>query len=429
MKKIITGWLSAVCILMSGALCAQNLVKNNDFNAYKDKTGPEFRSNGGKFTLFTEDRTWNRCGKLEVPKLSTKNGISTASANVWAGGKYESNDKPGGFVCKPGTTYEFSVDIKGTAQRAGIHFTQWNAKQTLWHGKNTRLIGGFKVNDKWTNYKGSFTTAPDAVNAALSISLWDQAKTERLKTKVGDYLLIDNLVIRERKRPALNKADGSAAKVSLDIRKIIPADGTVYSDFHRFRKDGDLTAKTSFKVERAADALVITINCEEPVKITPAKGDNGQVWSGDVVELFFGAQKADRDFSQFVVSANGKTYTSMVNGENLKWDVKTEIKTKAGVQSPAYRTRRWAGTNPLTAKIYFSIWRVSGWRQKSMHRGVRLQWVFLNSNISARSIWANFLPVLTARRLNAPKHRRSLMHCRQNSISSGQQSSSAHRSI
>ena len=328
MKKSVTRWLSAVCILISGTLCAQNLVKNSEFNTYKDKAGPEFRSNGGKFTLFTEDRTWNRCGKLEVTKLQTRNGITTASANVWAGGKYDSNDKPGGFVCKPGTTYEFSVDIKGTAQRAGILFTQWHARLPLWHGKSSRLITGIKVSDKWTNFKGSFTTAPDTVSAALAISLWDQAKTERLKTKVGDYLLIDNLVIRERKRPALNKANGSAAKVSLDIRKIIPADGTVYSDFHRFRKDGDLTAKTSFKVERASDALVITIDCEEPLKVTPAAGDNGKVWSGDTVELFFGAKKNDRDFSQFAVSANGKTYTSMVNGENLKWDVKTEIKDK-----------------------------------------------------------------------------------------------------
>ena len=39
----------------------------------------------------------------------------------------------------------------------------------------------------------------DAVNAALALSIWEHSRYATIKSKVGDYLLFDNIVIKERK--------------------------------------------------------------------------------------------------------------------------------------------------------------------------------------------------------------------------------------
>ena len=68
--------LSAVCAILgaSALLCGQNIVKNSDFNNHEKTVGPEFRTNGGQVSLFTEDATWNRCGKLTINKEGSKSG-------------------------------------------------------------------------------------------------------------------------------------------------------------------------------------------------------------------------------------------------------------------------------------------------------------------------------------------------------------------
>ena len=329
MKKLFVYLL----LIAATALPAQNIVKNSDFNADEKKPGPEFRTNGGKLTVFTENATWNRCGKLAFDKLNQKGKYRTLQAAVWIGGKYADKNAPGGFPCKPNTTYDFSIDIKSNIKSGGqLRATVWNAKQTLWHGKTVKSTAApVKYNEEWTTYKGSFRTREDSVSAALNLSISNYERYSPFVHQVGDYILFDNIVIKERKRPALN--DQSApAKVEVDIRKIIPADGTNYSDFHRFKSNKALTAKTSFNVRMTDQALVITFDCEEPKQVTPATSVD-KLWSGDVVEFFFTAKKPDREHSQFAVSANNYTFTSIVNGKNLDWSVKTHV-TKQG----------WGGT-------------------------------------------------------------------------------------
>ncbi|MBP3392907.1 MAG: hypothetical protein J6M38_00165, partial [Lentisphaeria bacterium] len=102
-------------LAMAFAFCAcggfaQNLIQNGDFTQVKH-TGlyPECGTNGGKASLFTEESTWNKCGKLEVDKImKDKNGNETANAYVWIGGD---SSKGGGFAVKPNTVYRFSVEI------------------------------------------------------------------------------------------------------------------------------------------------------------------------------------------------------------------------------------------------------------------------------------------------------------------------------
>ena len=320
--KTIFSCLAACCLF--SALSAQNLVKNADFNLYPDKTGPEFRTNGGKVELHTEDLTWNRCGKLIIDKIRKSGEYESYNAVCWIGGSFSDNKKPGGFSCQPGTTYDFSIDIKGTAHSAGISFTQWNEGQTLWHGKSyPTTVGGIKIQEQWTHYQGSFTTRPGAVHACLTLLLWGNSKYGPLKSKAGDYVLFDNIVIKERKSPAISPS--SPKKAAVKPMKIVSADGTVYNDFHIYKKLDAPDAATEFKVSMDRENFIIEFTCHEPLKITSASSVQ-KLWSGDVFEIFFGPGGSDRLHTQFAVSANGLKFSSIGQGfKELSWEAKTRI--------------------------------------------------------------------------------------------------------
>ena len=320
--KTVFSSLAAFCVCLT--LSAQNLVKNTDFNLYPDKVGPEFRSNGGKVELRTEDLTWNRCGKLVIDKIRKSGQYDAFGCGCWIGGSFSDNKKPGGFPCKPGTTYDFSIDIKGTADSAGLSFTQWNEGQTLWHGKSyPTSVGSIKVQDQWTHYKGSFTTKADAAHVCLRLNLWGNSKYGPLKSKAGDYVLFDNIVIKERKNPVLSSRTPKNAVVK--PMKIISADGTMYNDFHIYKKTDASAAATEFKAAMDQENFIITFTCHEPLKITPASSVQ-KLWSGDVFEVFFGPGGNDRLHTQLAVSANGLKFSSIGQGfKELPWEAKTRI--------------------------------------------------------------------------------------------------------
>ena len=198
MKKL----FAAALLVTVMAASAQNIVKNSAFNAHAQKPGPEFRTNGGRLTVFTEEATKNRCGKLEFNKVRKIGKFSLLQAAVWIGGKYAVNQKPGGFVCKPDTTYDFSIDIKTPVKVSGmIRATLWNDKQTLWYGKTQKTVLAkipLQVSNEWTTYKGSFKTNADSVTACLTLSIGNDERYAKLINKVGDYILFDNIVIKER---------------------------------------------------------------------------------------------------------------------------------------------------------------------------------------------------------------------------------------
>ena len=320
--KTVFSFLAALCLIST--LSAQNLVRNADFNLYPDKVGPEFRTNGGKAELHTEDLTWNRCGKLIIDKIRKSGQYEAFGCGCWIGGAFSDNKKPGGFPCKPGTTYDFSIDIKGTVDSAGISFTQWNKGQTLWHGKSyPTSVGHFKVQEQWTHYKGSFTTRPGAVHACLALTLWGNSKYGPLKSKTGDYVLFDNIVIRERKRPDLSSP--APKKAVIKPMKIISADGTMYNDFHIYKKTDVSAAATEFQVSLDQENFIITFVCHEPLKIMTAASVQ-KLWSGDVFEVFFGPGCNDRQHTQLAVSANGLKFSSIGQGfKELPWEARTRI--------------------------------------------------------------------------------------------------------
>ena len=93
MKKLLMMSAAAFCAV---AGTAANLVPNGDFSAFKDSVAPDFRATPGKVSLFVEDLSWNKCGKLEVTDATTNaQGKVTHTASVYAG--YDADSKLCGF--------------------------------------------------------------------------------------------------------------------------------------------------------------------------------------------------------------------------------------------------------------------------------------------------------------------------------------------
>ena len=108
MKTELIAALSALSL--AHAQGAQNLIVNGDMSD-EAKFALECRTDGGKtgaLSLYSEDLTWNKCGRLEVVATEkSKVGSDVVNANAWIG-RNDAGRLPGFFV-KPNATYSFSI--------------------------------------------------------------------------------------------------------------------------------------------------------------------------------------------------------------------------------------------------------------------------------------------------------------------------------
>ena len=179
-------------------LSAENIIKNSNFDQALaggcriDNTV----SDHAKVSHFTEEETKNKCVKFELMKiLKGKDGNEKVSANMFFGG----TKKSFGFPVKPDTTYKFSLDLKGTAEKIAIKVIQWSGP-SMWTGRKylkTSVKGMVKMQEEWQKISGTFKTGPEAKTAGLNLAMWWETKYGPMMLKAGDYILADNVVIEE----------------------------------------------------------------------------------------------------------------------------------------------------------------------------------------------------------------------------------------
>ncbi len=320
-------------------MAAANLIRNGSFDG--EEAAREFRTNGGKFSVFTEELTWNKCGRLEIDRVNERDdGVKVHSAAVWIG----SNGTIPGFDVTPETTYRFSIEVRGDVPgSAGISARCWYGDNIWTDGRTvSTTVGGFKVQKGWTVYKGTFTTSPDARRAALQLQMWESSQHGPLVYKIGDGILFDNVEIAEDKRGLADAAVAAAADDGAAIRQrravrtgrrqgAIAIDGRLdeadwqqapsSTGFLALGKDTPAAADTVVALLSDAENIYLGIRCQEPGQVTAQQADNGTViWRDDVVEVFFGPVAEDRQLSQFVISAGGGRYLGFGNASNLPID-------------------------------------------------------------------------------------------------------------
>lgn len=371
-KRLITALFASLAVAAQA-----NLIKNSDFNG---KLLPEYRQDGQRdnnnFSLFTEDLTWNKCGKLEIINYNEdKDGIKGYSAGIVVGG----DEKLAGFPVNPGTTYKFSIEIKGTLHSAFVGSIYWSGDCRYYDDRhrNPTSIGQVSVQKDWTKYNGTFTVPADAKRAALYISIWGSEKHKHMPDKPGEYLLIDNLNIEESKNKNLLTAQNQEElRPPPDIKKAVILKGatgepvidgklndeqwknaTEISGFYFYKDETPAKEKTSAKFIAGEKALFIAVKCNEPeiekLKDDLTGNDRKEIWDNDNLEIFFAPESKDRVLNQFVIGAGGARW--------MGWGTQTE-------QPPVSDYDRWEAVTSKekdcwTAEIKIP-YEILGWLQK-----------------------------------------------------------------
>ena len=194
------GCLMAAAVA-AGAQGAQNLILNGDM-ADAARFAQECVTDGGKtgaLTLFSEDLTWNKCGKLEVVKVEkSKEGNDVINANAWIG--MTPGSKLPGFKVRPNTTYEFSIDLRGTPKHVRVAARTFVSDDN-WKGAETRLttVSMTKIGEGWQTFRGTFKTGPKDIRCAICVQMWSDSQYKKAyQYKLGDWVLFDNVSVSDR---------------------------------------------------------------------------------------------------------------------------------------------------------------------------------------------------------------------------------------
>ncbi|MBQ7403908.1 MAG: hypothetical protein IJW05_10770 [Lentisphaeria bacterium] len=188
MKSLILHFL----LLTGVSVMAENMFRNGDFQ----KKGLEFSTRVGRSSIQKEgEGNSNTFARFTIDKIyKNAQGHEVASVNILAGIRNGI-----GFPCKPDTRYLFSLKMRSSNPKAGIGLTaaQWLSGSKKFKEFRTTLSGGLPITTEWKEYKGSFITDKNATNVALVLSMWWSTEVGPARYKVGDYLDIDDLVIKE----------------------------------------------------------------------------------------------------------------------------------------------------------------------------------------------------------------------------------------
>lgn len=339
-------------VAMAGILFAANLIANGDFEGPFDtgelRTMGDWvlgRDNGqGRWSQEVEDRTWNKCLKIELGEITG----DRITYGVALGGDQETV----GFSVKPETEYRLSFEARGDAPRFFNGVRQIGRKGV----KDIRLKTSMPNNaaqPEWTKYTGTFRTQAGAERATLEFYFWGTGRNlghgKDFQEKSGQYVLIDNVVVEEAKKPVFGaKAKTAAAPELPDMkaRAFVISDEISLGAFENAVKSGQAAHHQVKTAVRASDRGV-SFDCTmaDPVLVSGVAGDgNGSIWKDDTIEFFFASPDPADPIRQYVVSSGGARLV-VDGGDYASWQAKTE------------RTARgW------TVRAFFS-WKALGYAQ------------------------------------------------------------------
>ena len=189
------------------------LVNDGTFDLSDGRPSAEYSDvRSGRFTLHTEDLTWNRCGRLEITGESKDSkGRACHKACVRIGG----GAKAPGFQIEPDSMYDFSLEVKGDVPAVHIRALEFAAGEDGGAcGKAPSIIPSSVVHVKpssgWNRVSGRFRTSAKALRVQLQVDLWG-----RSELKAGDFVLIDN--IKVEKSPLMEKLLSAGRRLSVAV--------------------------------------------------------------------------------------------------------------------------------------------------------------------------------------------------------------------
>ena len=310
--------------LLATVLLAANasLLTCGDFSDAAANLSPECRAEAGKISLFTEDRTWNRCGRCEVVAAVDGKGEHAGSqihaANVLVGA---TSGSLCGVPVEPGVRYDVSFDLKGLGAVGPVKVAvaYW-ISDDLWKGRRLLrdvVAGDVVAGSEWRTFKGSFIAPADAKRAALRLEIWSSSKwPQSFQYRVGDGFLFDNVRIAVSPK----NLGVSAAPPNVMLRKEL-AIGDRASDLI-VHADGrtSATVPAAFTFRKDASALIAEV--EVQCAGSECSGKATSPWTGDSVEIVLERPDGANPRTHVAFNDAGAKYTDAGEGRgNGDWSV------------------------------------------------------------------------------------------------------------
>lgn len=301
-KRIIILFLLAV-----GRCFAQELLPNNNFDE-KDWQKNVWLQNGRqvKISTLTEDLTWNNCLKIEVEKvLVDPNGVRKVNDIALFG----ATEKLYGVPVDAETFYTFKFEAKGAVYSVRIKFALFHNEtaglaDTQWIDGDIKSI---RPRTEWTQYEVVFRTGKNTKRVAPVLQFWhDSAQQETVTWNDGDYLLVDNVSLIQKKMFNA-KTDGKRDQEKIEPVQAVFVPSQNNGGFIEFKQHAD-APQISYSLMCETSAIIAEVVIPSGKAKNKIAHNGEDVWQDDVVEIFFAPVKNDRMLSQFVLASGGGRY-------------------------------------------------------------------------------------------------------------------------
>ena len=308
-------------VLAVFALAGPALALQLDFKTADDKLPRCCRAvDGVQLSLFTEDRTWNKCLRVEVSQEYKDKSKGTVS---WTGTALIGGDpKLPGEEVEPGKSYDVSFDLRGNGVKVGLSVWVWTGDDFY---KDRQVISLVKPNPKstaeWKTFRAKFKAPEKARRAAIAFSIWgDTGVLKEGNPSVGDWFVVDNVSLALGRK---NLGASAPTTDSVEPRRVFSAsDGLWVDDFLFFGQWMPAESPMSMSAAVDDDSLLLKFKLGADAK-GHVRGDATKPWSGDAVEVFF--TLPDGKIAQFAFNEAGARYTDLGSGavESYDWSVET----------------------------------------------------------------------------------------------------------
>ena len=305
--------ISTIFFILLATIAKSDIVlQNGDFNNPNMEVDFNYKSTHGrlKLSLFTEDRTWNKCLKVEIASFRNRSTGTKLLASELIFGKK-------GFGVKANETYKFSFNFKGNIP-VSLFVYCYNG---LLGTPNVKLLKTVRPNPKaatpesnnWTKVEGSFKIPENTKCITFSLRFWaDSAIQRNFSSKIGDFLLLDNIKLAKKatlENLTLNRSQDIISKkhVYKDTDKVEKVLDFIYLPWQKNVKNLPVFLQWKLKDNKFFMNFTLEDNSKGIVK--GIKSNSKKIYLEDVAEVFFADSQGS--YSQFACSISGGRYQSV----------------------------------------------------------------------------------------------------------------------
>jgi hypothetical protein len=176
---------------------SENLIRYGTFDGDSASVLQEFRCSNsgtisGTFDIFTEDLSWNKCGRLTASAVHDEMAggkmRKVSSAYLRFGGT-NSN----GIVVQPNMFYEYAFELKGSPKSVIFRIYETSEIDGKEVKKSVFKDMHYAPGKDWRRYIGRYRAGPKAKRIELCLLLWTLIGEDSDGFQPGDCVLVDNV--------------------------------------------------------------------------------------------------------------------------------------------------------------------------------------------------------------------------------------------